>query len=552
VRALTGVDTDRLAEEKRRGISIELGFAELVLPSGASIGIVDVPGHERLVRTMVAGAGGIDMFLLVVAADDGVMPQTIEHLEALRALGVEHGIVALSKVDLVDADTLELARAEAARLVPGAPVVPVSAAEGDGVERLRTTIGELAQAVAAARGATPGGPPAPGILHVDRSFTIAGAGTVVTGTVAGDGFAAGARVRILPVGLDARVRAIEVHGRPARSVGGGRRAALNLAGIDRRRVPRGSVVSAGEPGPRAAYRIDVRLLGAVATDPSASGRVQVHHGTRDVAARLVPLGDGLAQLRLEAPLVARARDRVVLRSISPASTLGGAEVVDPSPPRHGAGSGGGWPRLMAAGSADEIVAAAIGSGAALAADPGEWDADSPLAFALPRFSAGEWQAAIAALTEAGRLRTVRGALAPAQAAGPAAPVADPLDRIDVRLLALLAADGPEPRPPQALADALAITGADARARLDRLAAADHVRRLGADVYYDPPSLERLEALALELARERGSITLAGLRDALGSSRKYAQAIVEHLDRSGLTVRRGDEHLPRPSAATARP
>ena len=552
VAALTGVDTDRLAEEKRRGISIELGFAELELPAAGSIGIVDVPGHERLVRTMVAGAGAIDLFLLVIAADDGAMPQTIEHLEALRALGVDRGVVALSKADLVDAATLELAREEAVGLVPGAPVIAVSATRGDGIERLREAIdgiaGELAGRHAAARRVRP----APGLLHVDRSFTIAGAGTVVTGTVTGDGFASGDRVRVLPAGLEARVRAIEVHGRPVASAGGGRRAALNLAGTDRRRVPRGSVVSAGEPGPRPAYRLDVLLLGALVEAPW-HGRVQVHHGTRDVAARVVPLGGALAQLRLEAPLVARARDRLVFRAIAPPATLGGAEVVDPFPARHGPGPE--WPRLLTEGNPEEIVAAAVAAGARIATDPDEWDADSPLAFALVRFGADAWRDAVAGLLAGDRLDAARGVLVPAAyPASPsgAAPAAAPIDRTDGRLLALLAVDDGEPRAPQALADALAIDRADAVRRLDRLAAAGRLRRLGADIYYDPDAIARLEARALELARALGSITLAGIRDSLGSSRKYAQALVEHLDRSGLTVRRGDEHLPRPSASAPRP
>ncbi len=323
VAALTGTETDRLEEERRRGISIELGFAELELPGGARLGLVDVPGHERLVRTMVAGATGIDLFLLVVAADDGVMPQTREHLEALRALGVERGVVALNKVDLVDAELRALLTEELRELLPGRPIVETSARTGEGIERLRAAIAAEAEAVITERagaGAEPW-PPADGVLHVDRSFTIAGAGTVVTGTVAAGAFEAGARVAVLPARAAARIRSIEVHGRRVESAARGRRAALNLTGIDRSDVPRGSVISVDPESPAPSYRLDVRLLGAAAR--RCPRRLQVHHGTRDAAARVFELGDGLAQLRLEAPLIARAGDRVVLRSISPRARSAG-------------------------------------------------------------------------------------------------------------------------------------------------------------------------------------------------------------------------------------
>ena len=550
VAALTGTDTDRLAEERRRGISIELGFAELELPGGGSIGIVDVPGHERLVRTMVAGAGGIDVFLLVVAADDGVMPQTVEHLEVLRALGVERGLVALTKIDLVDAGTVALARDEIRGLLPETALIEVSAERGDGIERLRSAIAELATAVAAERAEAPGWPPAGGLLHVDRSFTIAGAGTVVTGTVAGDGFAAGEGVAILPADRRARLRAIQVHGRGAAAVGRGRRAALDLAGVGREEVPRGSVVSAAEAGPEPSYRLDVLLLGDAAERPP-SGRIQVHHGTRDSAARVVPLGAGMAQLRLEAPLVARARDRLVLRAIAPPGTIGGAEVLDPDPRRHGPGPDAGRLRLLREGDADEIVAATVATGAQIAADASAWDADSPLAWALPRFPLRRWRDAVEELLAAGRLADRHGVLAiPEVAAERPAPERAGTDRTDALLLAMIAADGTETRPPQTLAGELGIGRSEAVDRLDRLAGAGHLVRVSAEVYYPPRRLAELEDVALGLAREHGSVGLAGLRDRLRTSRKYSQAILEHLDRTGQTVRRGDEHLPRASAPNA--
>jgi selenocysteine-specific elongation factor len=234
IRALTGVDTDRLPEERRRGISIDLGYAALTLPSGRRLSVVDVPGHERFVRTMVAGATGIDLYLMVVAADDGVMPQTREHAAVLAALGVRTGVVAVTKADLVDP---VLAAGEAAALLPEAEVVAVSARTGAG-------LGELAAALERAAGRVPGRAGAPGglRLHVDRSFTIRGAGTVVTGTLWSGTAARGDAVTILPAGRRARIRAVQVHDAPVERATAGQRVALNVAGVAVDEVARGDVV----------------------------------------------------------------------------------------------------------------------------------------------------------------------------------------------------------------------------------------------------------------------------------------------------------------------
>ena len=225
VRALTGRDTYRLAEEQRRGISIELGFASLDLGQ-RRLSLVDVPGHERFVRTMIAGASGIDMFLLVVAADDGPMPQTVEHLAVLRALGIEHGVVALTKVDLVDEETRLLATAAATELAPQAPLVEVSAETGAGIEELRAALAQVAAEVEP-REATGDEP----VLHVDRAFTVAGHGTVVTGTLWAGWLQRGQQVKILPSGREARVRSIEVHDRALEAADAHQRVALNLGGV---------------------------------------------------------------------------------------------------------------------------------------------------------------------------------------------------------------------------------------------------------------------------------------------------------------------------------
>ena len=215
--ALTGTDTDRLEEERRRGISIELGFAELPLPDGRTIGVVDVPGHERLIRTMVAGAAGIDLFLLVIAADDGVMPQTREHLTALRSLGVERGVVALTKHDAAPAESLELARAEAAELLPDTPLVEVSARTGHGVEELRRAIAAQVELAAAARSGGHNWAPLPALLPLDRVFALKGIGTVATGTLRGGDVAPGDLLLVHPAGEECRVRSVQVHGEAGRA-----------------------------------------------------------------------------------------------------------------------------------------------------------------------------------------------------------------------------------------------------------------------------------------------------------------------------------------------
>ena len=242
VRALTGHDTDRLPEERERGMSIELGYAPLELPGGRRVSLVDVPGHERFVRTMVAGATGVDLFLLCVAADDGVMPQTREHLAVLRRLGVVRGVVALTRSDLADPAR---AAAEVAPLVPGAEIVPVCAPAGRGIDELRAALEREAGAV---RRADREGPAR---LHVDRSFSIRGAGTVVTGTLWSGRIAAGERVRIVPGGREARVRSVEVHDRRVEAADAGQRVALNLAGVSRDEAARGQVICGDGGGARA-------------------------------------------------------------------------------------------------------------------------------------------------------------------------------------------------------------------------------------------------------------------------------------------------------------
>jgi selenocysteine-specific elongation factor len=318
VRALTGRDTDRLPEERARGMSIDLGFAQLDLGE-SRLSLVDVPGHERFVRTMVAGASGVDLFLLVVAADDGVMPQTIEHAAVLRALGVRTGVVAITKVDLADP---ERARAEVRELVDAdVPVVACSTRTGTGVEAVRALLAQVATGVRRVRTDD-----ATAVLHVDRSFTVHGAGTVVTGTLWSGSLGAGDRVTLLPSGRADRVRGVQVHDTALKRASAGQRVAVNLARARVDAIGRGDVVAGSEGDLRPSWLLDVELeLG----DVVVPARAQIHHGTRETPARIAARGAGRWQLRCERALIARAGDRIVVRSISPPGTLGGGRVLDP-------------------------------------------------------------------------------------------------------------------------------------------------------------------------------------------------------------------------------
>jgi selenocysteine-specific elongation factor len=341
VRALTGVDTDRLPEEKRRGITIELGFAPLRLDGVGTLGVVDVPGHEAFVRTMVAGATGVDLALLVVAADEGVMPQTREHLAILRLLGVRSGVVALTKADLVDEDWLALVREDVqAALADGplanADVVAVSVVSGAGMGELRDALVRAASAVPARRSEDLFRMP------VDRAFTIRGTGTVVTGTVWSGSLGRDAALRLFPSGETVRARALHAHGQAVDSIVAGQRAAVALAGVELSRVGRGAVLVSGDAWRAASVmRADVALLpGAPATFGHRS-RLRLHLGTSEVGVRVVSLDAPLApgetrpvRLVVDEPVVARAGDRFVLRGGSPPETVGGGIVTDPAaPPR---------------------------------------------------------------------------------------------------------------------------------------------------------------------------------------------------------------------------
>jgi selenocysteine-specific elongation factor len=473
IRALTGTDTDRLPEEQARGISIELGYARLVLPSGRRLSVIDVPGHERFVRTMVAGATGIDLFLMTIAADDGVMPQTREHAVVLDALGLTAGAVAVTKSDLADPETAML---EASELLPRAEVVATSTRTGAGLSELTAALDRAADALPGRAEHS-----APTRLHVDRAFTIRGAGTVVTGTLWSGQLARGDEVQLLPSGRRVRVRGVQVHDEAVSSALAGQRVAANLTGVAVSEVERGDVLVAIRTDISPTFLIDVKLSLPDHRLEHAQ-RVHVHHGTRETPARTAWLGGAFWQLRLERPLVALAGDRVVVRQIAPPDTLGGGTVLDAHPRKHG-------PSRTLLQRLDRL-------------SRGEPVADDPIP-----------------------------ATAPAPA--PTAPEPAALSQSAAAAAQRLRLAGLEP-PPDSEFDP---------DDLAALRAAGQAVRVGRTLHYHPDVLMEIQARVVALARRgNGAVTLAQVRDELGTSRKFAQALLEHLDSEKVTLRRGDEHV----------
>jgi selenocysteine-specific elongation factor len=486
VSALTGAGTDRLPEERARGMTITLGYAALPLPGGRVLSMIDVPGHERLVRVMVSGASGIDMFLLVIAADDGVMPQTVEHLRVLRALEIGSGVVAVTKSDLADpAPTVR----EAGALLPGTPIAVCSTRTMEGVAGVAAALERVAGGVRSRAGDDRSC-----VLHVDRVFSIRGAGTVVTGTLWSGSVGRGERLQLLPSGRAVRVRGVQVHDSAVERAAAGQRVAVNLTGVRREEVARGDVLASHDSTLRAAHILDAAL--ELDGPRPQRERVQVHHGTRESAGRLVLLGEDCWQMRLERPLLAAAGDRLVVRSISPPDTIGGGVVLDPHARRHGP-SAGVLERLGRMRRGEQLT------------EP----------------QAGEGQRLRAATSSAGR--PVAGTATPEPQGRDAALSAGAL-ALEERLR------GADVRPPSE-----AELG-DAAAHLPELRAAGRAVRVGRSMYAHPDAVEQVGARVRELIVAGGSITLAELRDELGVSRRHAQALLEHLDAARVTLRLADD------------
>jgi selenocysteine-specific elongation factor len=490
VRALTGVDTDRLPQEQARGISIELGYASLVLPSGRRLSVIDVPGHERFVRTMVAGASGIDLYLMTVAADDGVMPQTREHAAVLRALDVNVGVVAITKSDLTDH---EPAMIEASELLPGVDLLAVSARTGEGLAGLRTALDRAAQSLPSRTAAS-----GPSRLHIDRVFTIRGAGTVVTGTLWSGSIARGDTLELLPGDRRVRVRGVQVHDEAFPAASAGQRVAINLTGIRVAEISRGQVLTSTGSDFRPTYVIDAQLA-FDADEPAHGDRVQIHHGTRHTPARLLRLGGDMWRLRLEQPLIAAPGDRLVVRRISPPDTLGGGTVESAGADSIGTSRNRLAPIQLGvplARNSRPVHQSVESCGLEF---PGEAGDGQP-----PGDVASEPPLSESALELERRLR----------AAGAEPPADRELDPVD----------------------------------LAALRSAGRAVRVSKTLHYHPDALAAIRARVVAFAQhEGGRITLAGLRDELGTSRKFAQALLEHLDSERVTIRRGDEHFLRRSS-----
>jgi selenocysteine-specific elongation factor len=340
VRALTGIDPDRLKEEQLRGITIDLGFAHLDLDD-VQVGFVDVPGHERFVKNMLAGVGGIDFVLLVVAADESIMPQTREHFDICRLLGVGAGIIVINKIDLVDQEMVELVRDEVAEttlgsFLEGAEIIPVSSKTGEGIDRLKKAIHDLAMAIR----------PRPSNkmlrLPIDRAFSIRGFGTVLTGTLTSGEIQKDQEIELIPGGLTARVRGIQVHGTMTGRASAGQRTAVNLQGVDLAQVERGMVVTVPHTF-RSTQILDVHLLLLSSARPLKNlVKVRFHQGTLEVLARVALIGQdtlapgesAYAQLRLDAPVFCLHGDAFIIRQFSPTITIGGGMILHPNPSKH--------------------------------------------------------------------------------------------------------------------------------------------------------------------------------------------------------------------------
>jgi selenocysteine-specific elongation factor len=342
IKAVTGINTDRLKEEQLRGITIELGFASLELPSGQRLGIVDVPGHEKFVKNMVAGATGIDIVALVIAADEGIMPQTREHMEICSLLDIKFGLVVLTKVDLVDEEWLELVREEVGEFVRGtfledAPVLAVSSATGRGLQDFVRTLDKISKEIPEHRQA--------GLfrLPVDRVFTMKGFGTVITGTLIAGKVGVGDAIMLYPSRITSKVRGVQVHGASVPAAAAGMRTAINFQGLDKSQVNRGDTVAMPDTL-KSSHMVDVTLQYLAGNPKKLKNRTRVrfHSGTSEIMGivvlldrqELIPGDKVVAQLRLEAPVSLIRDDRYVLRSYSPVRTIGGGRVINPIPVKH--------------------------------------------------------------------------------------------------------------------------------------------------------------------------------------------------------------------------
>ncbi|HEY7059944.1 MAG TPA: selenocysteine-specific translation elongation factor [Chloroflexota bacterium] len=619
IKALTGIDPDRLQEEKERGMTIDLGFAWLTLPSGQEVSIVDVPGHERFIKNMLAGIGGIDIALLVVAADESIMPQTREHLAILDLLGVRTGVVALTKCDLVDQEWLELVQAEveetlADTTLAGAPLIPVSAMTRAGLDELLATLDRLLdQAPAKPNTGWPR-------LPIDRVFTIAGFGTVVTGTLVHGELRLGQEVEIEPSGKRGRIRGLQTHKKKAEVVPAGTRVAVNVSGLGTEDLQRGDVLtSPGWLRPTRTVDVRLRLVPDAPRPLPHNALVTFHTGAVEAMARVglldhqeLPPGEsGWAQLRLDQPVAVVKDDLFIVRLPSPSLTVGGGTLVETHPRRHRRFQEHVLETLevLERGTPEEIVLEQLQS-------------REPADFATLQkrcaLAAQEVQEVVARLVDEGRMVVIDASAAQENGVGPKLQAATvlvsaagwerlvgqvervlaayhqdyPLRRgmareelrtrlgLDARLfnrvLALLLArgqvaeDGPvlvrlpghqvvlsaeQQRRVDTLRERLAAAGASPPARgelegavglspevVQALVDRGELVEVAADVVYLRETYDELVAAVRAMIAEQGAVTVAGYRDRFQTSRRYALALLEHLDQARVTRRVGDERV----------
>jgi selenocysteine-specific elongation factor len=611
VRALTGIDPDRLEEEKARGMTIDLGFAWLKLPGGGEVSIVDVPGHERFIKNMLAGVGGIDLALLVIAADEGVMPQTREHLAILDLLGVERGIAVVTKSDLVDRDWLDLVQADVEEVLKGttlagSPVAACSAATGEGLKELGTLVESRLADLPPKRDL---GRPR---LPIDRAFTVAGFGTVVTGTLIDGSFTVGQEVEVLPAivgghltSLRTRLRGLQTHRTRVERALPGTRTAANLAGVDAGDLFRGQVVTT--PGwlrPSEAVDVRLRALASLQHRLRHNLTVSFHSGAAEVPARLrllerdelAPGEEAWAQVKLARPVAVLKGDRFVLRDAN--TTVGGGVILETQARRHPRRRPSvidALSKKMSGTAADAVLGAVSGrepeDAAALLGriDLPRPEAEAALrslveegrvvllkggeagglvysAEALAALSARAREAVSAHLTQyplrkgigKEELRSRLG-LSPRVFGAALAALAERGDLVDAERLVSLPGWEPRPNPSQqrAIEDFLALLRADryspsvekppSEEVVAYLVESGTVIDVGGGVVFASEAYEEMKARVLSAIEARGKVTLAEVRDIFGTSRRYVQALLEHLDEAKVTRRVGDERVLGPAA-----
>jgi len=608
IKALTGIDTDRLKEEKERGISIDIGFAPFLLPGGQLAGVVDVPGHEKFIHNMLAGVGGIDLVLMVIDATEGVMPQTREHLDILELLRIKKGLLVITKIDLVDEEWLEMVVEEVKEsltgtFLSGVPIHLVSSVTKKGIKELKEDIARLAGSVLARD------KDAPLRIPVDRAFSVAGFGTVITGTVLSGMVRTGEMVEVIPLGREFRVRGIQVHGQAVEEASAGQRAAVNLAGLEKREVLRGSVVAA--PGyfhPTRFLDAKLKLLFSANKPLVNMSPVHFYLGTARVVARLLLLGceelapgkESFVQCRLDKPLVAQRGDRFIIRSYSPMVTIGGGIILDEHPPRHKRFKSGVLEKLEdlqkedplpfilqklneSQGAALPELAQLIKMGTLQLKDLLEraqkeekvtligdfyvtvdsrerWEAallkelerfhqakplwpgmqKAHLGGVLPRKLAGRtYDALLEHLKDKG-LVDLRGELISRKDFSPS-PTGGQEKKME-EMLRIFKKEGLNPPSLKDLWLSLGLKKEEGESFLEYLVHKGFLFRISEEIFlHSDPYFRCLEVLK-EHFRANRSISLAQYRDLLQSSRKYAQALLEHFDSCKYTRRLGDERV----------